>query len=172
MLQMEFQEPYNLTEWVPRTVAHQKGQLFTCGRPGRGTFGRRRVRVDDETLKRWVRGLPEVDVVHLVSLLGSKKDGYSEFGYYPFRSAKESGTTPTFQEWLAEHYGSRFILHEFPTVDATGVPQHILKEARACVLGLLEKGSTVVVVDSAGSQRAARVCEQIAVKKRGLGGTG
>lgn len=162
MLQMDLQEPYNLTEWIPRSVAHRKGRLFTCGRPGRGTFRRRRVLVDDETLERWVKGLPEPGTVHLVSLLGSKKDGYSEFGYYPFRSAMQSGTKPTFQAWLTHRYGSRFIVHEFPTVDARGVPPHILKRATSCILGLLENGSTVVVVDSAGSQRTARVCEEIA----------
>jgi len=165
MLRMNPQEPYNLAEWVPRDAVHEGGRLFTCGRPGRGTIGRRRERVADETLEQWVRGLPGQGIVHLVSLLGSKKDGYSEFGYYPFRSAKECGTNPTFQEWLTHRYGSRLIVHEFPTVDARGIPPPVLTGARRCVLGLLEKGSTVVVVDSAGSQRTARVCEGIAARK-------
>ena len=165
MLHTDSREPYNLAEWIPRTVATQRARLFTCGRPGRGTYGRRRVRVDDETLKQWMKGLPEADVVYLVSLLGSKNGGYSEFGYYPFRSAMESGTKPTFQEWLTDRYGSHFIVYEFPTVDARGVPPHILKRATSCILRLLEKGSTVVVVDSAGSQRTARVCEGIAGRK-------
>jgi len=97
-----------------------------------------------------------------VSLLGSKPDGYSEFGYYPFRSEKELGTKPTFQEWLAQHYGSRLIVYEFPTVDLSPVPAGILKEATSRILSLLKKGSKVVVVDSAGSERTARVCEKIA----------
>ena len=165
MAHMNIKEPYHLTEWVPRAVAHQKGRLFTCGRPGRGTFERRREPVDSKTLNRWVEGLPRQGTVHIVSLLGSKKDGYSEFGYYPFRPAMEPGTKPTFQEWLTDRYGARFVVHEFPTVDARPVPPHVLQEAVSCVVSLLEKGSTVVVMDSAGSERTARVCEKIATRK-------
>jgi hypothetical protein len=166
MAHMNIKEPYYLTEWVPRAVAHQKGRLFTCGRPGRGTLGTRRQRVDDERLNRWMESLLRQGTVHIVSLLGSKKDGYSEFGYYPFRSAMEPGTKPTFQEWLTERYGSRFVVHEFPTVDARPVQPHVLEGTVSCVVSLLEKGSTVVVVDSAGSERTARVCEKIATKKQ------
>ena len=165
MAQVNMKEPCNLTEWVPRIVTHQEGRVFTCGRPGRRTSGRGREPADSETLNRWVEGLPRQRSVHIVSLLGSKKDGYSEFGYYPFRSARECGTKPTLQEWLTERYGSRFVVHEFPTVDARPVPPHVLAEAIGCVMGQLERGSTVVVVDSAGSERTARVCKKIGTKK-------
>jgi hypothetical protein len=124
------------------------------------------VPVDNDTINRWVRGLPEPAVVHLVSLLGQKSDGYSEFGYYPFRSAKECGTKPTFQEWLEEHYPRRFIVHEFPTVDAKGIKPTVSRQAQDCLLELLEGGNTVVLVDSMGKERTARICEKIAYKKR------
>ena len=159
-------EPNNLKQWqVP--AARQIGRLFTCGRPGRATFGRAWISIDNHTIDLWVSGLPASEVMHIVSLLGRKKgkDCLSEFCYYPFRSSKEPGTKPTFQEWLNEHYGSRFVIHEFPTVDATGIPTDVLKAITCCIRRLLEDGGTVVVVDSAGAERTARVCEAIGAKR-------
>src|SRR5438046_611670 len=46
-------EPANLREW-----RSTKGRLFSCGRPGRATLGRKRVAVDVETIDHWVNGLP------------------------------------------------------------------------------------------------------------------
>ena len=161
-------EPINLREWRRAPRASQQGRLFTCGRPGRGTPGycREKKRVDDDTINRWVDGLPRTDVLFIVSLLGRKKPsgpgeiGFSEFGYYPFRSEKEAGTAPTFQEWLDQRYGRRFVVHEFPTVDAQGgVPGEDLTRIKACVLALLDRGNMVVIVDSAGAERTAIVCK-------------
>ena len=159
-------EPINLKEWKPLTPAAHRGRLFTCGRPGRYTPGyyREKKLVDDNTINRWVTALPKAEILHIVSLLGRKKPsspkgiGFSEFGYYPFRSEKEPGTAPTFQEWLDKHYGRRFVVHEFPTVDARGIPGEDLKKVRECVLDLIEKNNAVVVVDSAGAERTAVVC--------------
>jgi hypothetical protein len=158
---MASNEPKNLSEWRPR----QGARLFTCGRPGRATYGRKKVRIDDDTIDQWVNRLPKAEILHIVSLLGKKTSGFSEFGYYPFRSSEESGTKPTFQDWLDERYGRRFVVHEFPTVDAQEIPSDVLKKVRRCVLDLIENGSTVVVVDSAGAKRAARVCEAIGYEK-------
>ena len=80
--------------------APQRGRLFTCGRPGRATFGREKRPVDEDLIDLWVQGLPEAEVLPIISLLGQKTTGFSEFGYYPFRSSEEVGTKPTFQEWL------------------------------------------------------------------------
>lgn len=93
-------EPMNLKKWqLPETVRFG-GRLFTCGRPGRAVYKRQRVRIGDETIDLWAKGLPSAQVLYIVSLLGCKRDGFSEFGYYPFRSSEESGPKPTFQEWL------------------------------------------------------------------------
>jgi hypothetical protein len=113
-----------------------------------------------------VKGLPEGNPLDLVSLLGKKKSGFSEFWYYPFRSSKEPGTKPTFQQWLDQHYPARFIVYEFPTVDAQGIPPNVLKAVKRHVLNLIQGGRTVVVVDSAGAERIARVCEAIGSKRR------
>lgn len=48
----------------------------------------------------WVKGLPAANLLYIVSLLGKKPNGYSEFSYYPFRSSKEDDDKPTFQQWL------------------------------------------------------------------------
>jgi hypothetical protein len=157
-------EPINISEWKPLAPSRQVTRLFTCGRPGRATYGRDKINVDDDTIDKWVNGLPKATVLHIVSLLGQKKSGFSEFGYYPFRSSKESGPKPTFQEWLDEHYGRRFIVHEFPTVDARGIPPDVLTSVTHCIIDLIENGNTVVLVDSAGAERTARVCKAIGYK--------
>lgn len=156
---MAVNEPANLCEW------RAKGRLFTCGRPGRATFGRQRRQIGEDTIDLWVNGLPRAEVLHIVSLLGQKRDGFSEFGYYPFRSSHESGTKPTFQEWLDKRYGPRFVVHEFPTVDARGIQPDLLTAVTRHVLNLIETGNTVVVVDSAGAERTARVCEAIGYER-------
>ncbi len=115
----------------------------------------------------WANGLPEAEVLYIVSLLGKKKDCFSEFGYYPFRSSHESGTKPTFQEWLNKRYGHHFVVHEFPTTDATGIRPDVLDAVTHDVLNLIASGSTVVLVDSAGAERTARVCEAIGYKRIG-----
>lgn len=162
---MVLTEPINLREWKAPAGSSHRGRLFTCGRPGRATHGRAKVTVADATIDLWASGLPEADVLHIVSLLGQKTTGLSEFRYYPFRSAKESGSRPTFEEWLHQRNDRRFVVHEFPTVDGRGVPPDLLKAAGRRVLDCLESGHTTVVIDSAGAERTARVCEAIGYRR-------
>lgn len=158
---MTFHEPINFREW------RLKGRgLFTCGRPGRAVFLRERRPIDERIIDLWVSGLPPIDPLHLVSLLGWKKGwkgekGRSEFDYYPFRSSEEVGTKPTFQDWLNQRYGTRFVVHEFRTTDALGIEPEVLSRVTRCVTDLLESDNFVVVIDSAGAERAARVCEKM-----------
>jgi hypothetical protein len=112
-----------------------------------------------------VKGLPEAEVLHIVSLLGQKTTGFSEFGYYPFRSSEETGTKPTFQEWLDKRYGRRFVVHEFRTTDGRGIPRDRLQAVTRHALDLIENGSTVLVLDSVGAERVARVCEAMGYKR-------
>jgi hypothetical protein len=162
---MAVNEPINLREWRPSTAAASGGRLFTCGRPGRGTFGREKRSVGDDIIDLWVKGLPQVEPLDIVSLLGEKVNGYSESSYYPFRSSKEANNKPTFQQWLDEHYHRRFVVHEFPTVDARGIPPVVREAVTRCVLDLIAKDQTVVMIDSAGAERTARVCEAIGYKR-------
>jgi len=152
-------EPINLREWTAPQPSGRTGRLFTCGRPGRATFGRAKVCPLVEILDRWARGLPQADVLHIVSLLGQKTTGFSEFDYYRFRSSTEAGSRPVFEDWLDSRYGRRFVIVEFPTVDGRGVPRDVLEGAANQVLNWLEAERTVIVIDSAGAERTARVCE-------------
>jgi len=161
---MTVTEPLNLREWKAPAGSERRGRLFTCGRPGRATHGRAKVFVADGTIDLWASGLPEADVLHIVSLLGQKTTGLSEFSYYPFRSAKESGTKPTFEEWLNKRYKRRFVVHEFPTVDGRGIPPDVLDATGRRVLDCLESGHTTLVIDSAGAERTARACKAIGYK--------
>lgn len=151
-------EPGNLAEWARSKDPAAAGSLYTCARPGRVTYDRKRVLIDDDTIDRWTHGLPDPRPLHIVSLLGSKRDGFSEFGYYPFRSEKETNPKPSFQEWLDSRYGPGLVVHEVPTVDAQAIPDDILEATTSLVVSLTKLGSTVLVVDSAGSVRSARVC--------------
>ncbi len=78
---MALAEPINLREWKATDRSKQRGRLFTCGRPGRASYGREKVAVGDEIIDLWASGLPKTDVLHVVSLLGHKTTGFSEFGY-------------------------------------------------------------------------------------------
>jgi hypothetical protein len=160
-------EPMNLREWEPQSCAAAHGRLFTAGRPGRGTLGYGRVRrsVDDAIIDTWVAGLPAAGLLQIVSLLGRKTDGFSEFAYYPFRSCRESGPKPSFQEWLDQRYGARFLVHEFPTMDARGIEDDVMEDTKKCVRRLLNGGHTVLIIDSAGAERTARVCGDLGYKR-------
>lgn len=157
-------EPCNLREW--RVTS---GRLFTCGRPGRGHYpssdSKWPALVPDRILNAWLDGLPSA-AVHVVSLLGTKfHGGHSEFKHYPFRSCFEENPKPSFQEWLADRRGQRFVVHEFPTIDAdpAGIPADRLDAAASCIRSLLAKEHAVIVVDSAGFSRTGRVCREIGV---------
>jgi hypothetical protein len=121
--------------------------------------------VDLSIIDEWVTGLPKAEVLHIVSLLGQKKDGFSEYSYYPFRSAKEPGPKPNFQDWLNNRYGERFIVYEFPTTDRHGIEAGVMEDVKSCLSQLLGEGQTVLLIDSAGAERTARVCEQLGYKR-------
>jgi hypothetical protein len=115
-------------------------------------------------LRQWVRGLDRIrrdTPIRIVSLLGTKDDGYSEFAFYPFRSQHEQPSKPTFQEWLDAENPGAFVVYEFPTVDAGPIDGSTIDAAGRCVASLLAKGETVVVVDSAGVVRSSRVCTSL-----------
>jgi hypothetical protein len=156
---MAITEPINLREWkAPPDQPGLPGKLFTCGRPGRGTHGRAKVPVTETVIDQWASGLPKADVLHVVSLLGHKTSGLSEFSYYPFRAATEPGTKPTFEDWLNARYARRFVVHEFPTIDGQGIQRDVLDAAGHQVLEWLRSGGTTLVIDSAGAERTTRVC--------------
>lgn len=150
-------EPCNLREWRV-----DSGRLLTCGRPGRGKYSGSKKKIPIDVIDAWADGLLEAGCRQIVSLLGWKAHGLSEFSYYPFRSCEEASdpTDPksTFQEWLNARCGLRFFVREFRTIDD---PDKITAESvtviKDCVLDLLGRGHTVVIVDSAGVQRTGKI---------------
>jgi hypothetical protein len=117
-------------------------------------------------LKEWVEGLCVAERVHIVSLLGKKKNGTSEFRYYPFRSREEPEGKPTFQSWLDALKRDTFTVREFPTIDYQTIPADRVSAITGYVQELLADGRTVVVLDSAGSVRTKQVREALGVTKQ------
>ena len=95
-------EPCNLKACRP-TVVPASG--LTCGRPGR-SFSRTGA-ISDEAVECWAAGLPEAPTLHLISLLGTKKDGKSEYSYYSFAAAMNTPESPHFKLGLIGASGRR-----------------------------------------------------------------
>ncbi len=152
-------EPYRLRRWRVPT-----GQLFTCGRPGRSKW-KDAPRVPERAIDEWVRNLPGPHTV-IVSLLGEKPDGTSEFSFYPFRGGFDPSDerSMSLHDWLAEHYPERAIeVREHPTVDFRRVPPETLKAVAEDIRRLLAAGRTVVLIDSGGQTRTGAVCRHLGV---------
>jgi hypothetical protein len=157
-------EPYRLRFWqVP------SGRLATCGRPGRSKY-KDAARVPDKITHEWVCNLPGPNTV-IVSLLGRKPNGTSEFSFYPFYggfdTADQQRGRPSFQEWLNEYYPDRGIeVREHPTEDFRRIPEHTLAAIARDVVQLVASGKTVVLVDSGGQTRSGAVCNYMRVTER------
>ena len=153
-------EPYRLIRWKPKGPL--AGQFFTCARPGRSKDAQAKIR--DEVVDSWVKGLPVSQKVTIVSLLGRKPNGKSEFSFYSFRGGfdqlSDRPGCPTFQEWLNGTYGNgRYCVIEYPTVDVEPLAPETITEVSSIILSLLREGRTVVLMDSGGIGRTGKVCK-------------
>jgi hypothetical protein len=158
-------EPCNLRK-CRAVVAPVAGILFTCGRPGRSLGST--ASVSDEIADCWVAGLPKGNILNLVSLLGTKEDGKSEYRFYSFRGSHEHSAKPTFQAWLDSRHGAgRFRVHEYPTEDAgpNSLSDQDIESIRAIIIPLTTAGETVVVFDSFGSERTGQVCRALGFRR-------
>jgi hypothetical protein len=155
-------EPYRKRHWK-KASSPERIAFYTCARPGRSLS--KTDPVPDQIVHKWVRGLPGPNTT-ILSLLGHKPDGTSEFTFYTFHSQLDTpGETrrgKSFQEWLDHHHADRGInVVEYPTTDYQGVPQTTLTAIAADVNRLLTDGRTVVLVDSGGQQRTGTVCKYL-----------
>jgi len=144
-------EPHRLRRW--RIRAGPATPFYTCARPGRskGAGGR----VSDKDLNAWVEGLPAKQNVVIVSLLGWKPDGTSEYSFYGFHEHGHS-----WQEWLDRiHPGSKICVMEFPTTDFQKVPQDVLDAVAEALRRLVSEKKVVILVDSGGETRTKQVCK-------------
>ena len=157
-------EPYHLRYWrVP------KGRLVTCGRPGRSKF-KDAAKVPDKITHEWVSKLPGPDTV-IVSLLGRKPDGTSEFSFYPFYGGfdtrEQQRGRPSFQQWLNENYPDlRIEVRDHPTQDFRRIPDETLAAVARDISDALAAGKTVVLMDSGGQTRTGAVCNHMHLAER------
>jgi len=156
-------EPYRLRRWNERSSTDRLA-FYTCARPGRskGKSGD----VADEVVYKWLQNLPQGEKVAIVSLLGWKPNGMSEFSFYSFcgawESPEERRRRPTFAEWIAESNQDRPMkVVEHPTEDYEPVKPRILDAVERDVHRLLEHGWTVILVDSGGETRTKQVCSHL-----------
>lgn len=156
-------EPYRLYRCVPTTGTF-RGEFFTCARPGRSREPLVKS-VPDDWVDAWVKGLPCTEPIAILSLLGWKANGRSEFSFYSFRGSGEETERPdrpTFQQWLDARYGTgRYRVIEFPTTDTKVVSSELLSRVGRTILSLLHSGETVVLMDSGGFSRTGAVCRFI-----------
>ena len=151
-------EPYKLRRWK-RPGEKSSLSFFTCARPGRSKG--RSGKVEDAIVSRWARNLPGLPDTVIISLLGTKPDGMSEYAFYSFRGGWETDSRkPTFQQWLAEkHPELHLTVIEYPTQDFQPIPPDILERIGDDIERNLADGKTVVVVDSGGETRTRQVCK-------------
>lgn len=140
--------------------------FFTCARPGRtGDAASKYALVPDSKVHRWIMGLPGPNTA-IVSLLGCKPDGTSEFSFYSFYGGFDrSSDRPdalSFHEWLTYWHGDqRIVLCEHPTCDFKPIPPEVLDAVASDVDKLLSEGRTVVLIDSGGQTRTMVVCNHM-----------
>ena len=151
-------EPYKLRRWKKKddTIAID---FWTCARPGRskGPHGS----VSDEIVVKWISHLPPgVDTI--ISLLGTKPNGMSEFSFYSFGSDRDDNSRTTFQEFIERIPGFEDVtVLEFPTTDFQRIPPEQLTSIKAATDARLHSGSIIVLVDSGGEQRTRQVCNHL-----------
>ena len=154
-------KPYRLRRWrLGRRPAAT--YFFTCARPGR-ELGKSVSPIPDGVVDKWVRGLPQSNTA-IVSLLGRKPDGLSEYSFYSFCGASDDATErrgrPTFQEWLEQRHGDlQITVRDHPTRDFSKIPPETLAAIKTDLDLLFSQGRTVVLVDSGGETRNTAVCK-------------
>jgi hypothetical protein len=147
--------PYKLRRWRMNIDGVER-HFYTCARPGRTADHKSKIAsVADGLVLDWLKVLPGPQPA-IVSLLGSKPDGTSEFSFYTFRGSFESGQKPTFQEWLADR-GFLIPVIEVPTTDTKRLDNQLLFEISEAVLRLVGDGRVPIVMDSGGEQRTGSV---------------
>lgn len=122
--------------------------------------------MSDAIVDRWVKGLPGGNGAAIVSLLGKKPDGMSEFAFYSFAGAREVESAqhrgPSFQGWLTKRHPKRgIVVMEHPTTDLRLVETETVQAVGADIECLLRDGRTVILVDSGGETRSRFVLRKL-----------
>jgi hypothetical protein len=125
-------------------------------------MGRSQEKIEDFVVDAWIAGLPSSpEETIIVSLLGRKPQGLSEFSYYSFRGGfdrpEDRPGSRTWQEWLSGRYGSKYHLLEFPTVDTKLIADDTKSLIASAILKAMQSGKTVILVDSGGIGRTGNM---------------
>ena len=118
--------------------------------------------------RRWVFGLPGPSTA-IVSLLGRKPDGLSEFAFYSFYGgfdlAQKQPGCLSFREWLDRWiFGlkiERSSCGEHPTEDFKSIPLTTKDAVVSDIHSLISEGYTVVLIDSGGQTRTSAICNHM-----------
>lgn len=155
-------KPHNLTRWA--LTDSPDWSFWTCARPGRHRGPS--ADVPDEDVHLWVTSMLEhLDrrPLVLVSLLGRKETGKSEFSFYSFHGGYDvpgESSGGFFAAWLARHYPD-VVLVEHPTTDAVPVPDEVVSAVEVDIWHFTEAGAAVVIFDSFGLVRTGEVAQAI-----------
>lgn len=156
-------KPFKLRHWH-FTQDGQSVYFYTSARPGRSSeSASRHAHIPDEVVGRWVLSLPGPRTA-IISLLGAKPDGTSEYSFYTFSggSDRSTGKQRTFRAWLRDHHPEQAIeLVERPTIDFQPVPKETIARVLKDIKQLVAQGKTVILVDSGGETRTGAVCRSI-----------
>ena len=156
-------KPFKLRRWQLRND-DRPIYFYTCARPGRSSDPTsRHAHVPDSVVSRWILSLPGPKTV-IISLLGAKPDGMSEYNFYSFSGGTDSSTDKqrSFEVWLRDQHPEQAIeLVERPTIDFQAVPQETILKVLKDIKRLASQGNTVVLVDSGGETRTGAVCRRI-----------
>ena len=114
----------------------------------------------------WVEGLP-LSVNVIVSLLGQKPDGSSEFKFYSHSvAAGSNGVLASFEDWIRALVPNRPLkVVEHPTIDMQPLSTDTLIKIGATVGGCLADGDGLVIVDSGGVTRTGAVCAYLRAQR-------
>lgn len=145
-------------------------RFWTCARPGRTADPKSRSRsVSDYDVSCWLLGVRALGEAArpttLISLLGEKEGGRSEFSFYSFgppssAAIRTGGQQLSFDAWIAHYHPTvRIDVVSVPTVDRMPMEPSDLSTATSAVRELLTMQHNVVVVDSGGEQRTGAVCK-------------
>jgi hypothetical protein len=118
-------------------------------------------------LHEWVRGLPGPNTV-IVSLLGRKPDGTSEYSFYPFKGGFDHADKGgSFQHWLSAHYPDLSIeVIEHPTVDFAPIDAQTMAAVAADIRSMLDRNRTIILIDSGGQTRTGAVCGYLGLSEQ------
>jgi len=155
-------EPYRKRRWR-KTGSPERIAFFTCARPGRSLGSTQHV--SDDIVHKWVKGLPGPHTA-IISLLGRKPNGTSEFSFYTFCGKDDTPSEvrgkQLWQSWLDRHHRKCGItVIEHPTTDFQPITEDTLKGIARDVERLLSEGRAIVLIDSGGQTRTSTVCKRL-----------